>query len=98
MRVFRACPFRDSRRLAAEQFTVSQRAEFPAGREKCREFRRFSRFLRTSVSKTSANSAFCKRIPYADEQGIFSRRQGIFGREQGIWLEIEFRQRHIGIG
>ena len=47
-------------------------------------------FCETSVSKTSANSAFCKRIPYADEQGIISRPQGIFGREQGIWRKSKF--------
>jgi len=52
-------------------------AEFPGRREKCREFRRFSRFFRKFVSKTSANSAVCEIIPYALEQGIYSRVQGI---------------------
>ena len=46
-------------------FTISRRAEFPGGREKCREFRRICPFLQKNVSKTSANSAVCERIPYA---------------------------------
>ena len=35
-------------------------AEFPANREKNREFRRFGRFPRKSVSKSSVNSARCE--------------------------------------
>jgi hypothetical protein len=61
-------------------------------REKCREFRRFSRFLRKSLSKTSLNSVICEQIPYADEQGINLREQGIdsaFSTGAGIWREID---------
>src|SRR5277367_3372074 len=36
-----------------------RRTEIPANREKSREFRRFSRFLSKSVSKTSVNTAIC---------------------------------------
>jgi hypothetical protein len=71
-------------RLAANKFPVSFCVEFPAGREKRREFLRFRRFLRKSVSKTSAHSAICRRIPYAGEQGIISREQGIDFPEQGF--------------
>src|SRR5271156_6120941 len=52
-------------------------ADFPGGREKCREFRRFSRFLRESVSETSVDPGCCERIPCAIEQGIILREQGI---------------------
>src|SRR6202035_4318184 len=55
----------------------SGRAKFPGGREKCREFRRLSRFLQKFVSETPANTIVCERIPCAVEQGIFSRVQGI---------------------
>ena len=64
--------------------TISGRAKFPGGTEKCREFRRFSRFLRKSVSKTSANAKVCEQIPYADEQGIFLQALGISSAVQGI--------------
>jgi len=82
---FRACPV--SRQLGslaacANKFPVLFCVEFPGRREKCREFLRFSRSLRKSVSKTSANSEICRRIPYADEQGIISREQGI---KSGFW-------------
>jgi hypothetical protein len=69
--------------FAADELTVSRRADFPGRREKCREFRRFSRCFRKYIAKTSANSALCERIPYADEQGIFLPAQGINSREQG---------------
>jgi hypothetical protein len=59
-------------------FTSAERTKFPGRREKSREFLRFSRFLRKSVSKTSAKPASCERIPCADEQGIISREQGIY--------------------
>src|SRR5271155_5030590 len=36
---------------------IGKKPEFPGNRQKSREFFRFSRFLRTSVSKTYANSA-----------------------------------------
>jgi hypothetical protein len=55
---------------------VFRRTESPAYREKNREFRRFSRFLPKSVSKTSAESAVCKLSSCATEQGINSRQQG----------------------
>src|SRR5271154_5893735 len=34
--------------------------KFPGRREKCREFRRFGRFLRKCVSKTDANPVSCE--------------------------------------
>src|SRR5271170_5781314 len=42
--VFRACHKPDSRLLGSSTRSVNW-PEFPAGREKCREFRRFSPFL-----------------------------------------------------
>ena len=57
--------------------TSAERIKFPGRREKSREFLRFGRFLRKSVSKTSAKPVSCERIPYADEQGIISGAQGI---------------------
>ena len=90
MRVFRACPSSASLTAAAGEFTVFDGAEFPGGREKSREFCRFGRSLRKSTAKTSANSAICERIPYADEQGIFLPAQGINLREQGIRAKSEF--------
>jgi hypothetical protein len=59
-------------------FTITCRAKFPAGREKCREFRRISLFSRKSVAKRSAKSAICETIPYAGEQGIKLPQQGIY--------------------
>src|SRR5271156_5576236 len=62
MRVFRACPVPGGRRLAGLpwiEISESLSPEFPGRREKRREFRRISPFLRTSVSKTSANSVVC---------------------------------------
>src|SRR5271163_4950784 len=41
----------------------------PANREENREFRRFSRFLRTYVSKTSANSVRCERSSLRNRTG-----------------------------
>src|SRR5271163_2463336 len=55
-----------SRRLGTARFDGGSRLwdsivwEIPANREKNREFHRFSRFLQTTVPKTSANSAVCK--------------------------------------
>jgi hypothetical protein len=74
--------------------TISWRAKFPGRREKCREFRRFSRFLRKSVAKTPVDTIACEIIPYTGEQGIILREQGIssaFWAGAGIWLEIEPR-------
>ena len=77
MRAFRACTVPDRRLLGAHDSTTYRRAEFPGGREKCREFRRISLFLRKSVLRTCAISAICEKIPYAAEQGIFSGEQGM---------------------
>ena len=57
--------------------TIPWCAEFPGGREKCREFPRIQPFSAKSVAKTSANSDICERIPYAAEQGINSPEHGI---------------------
>jgi hypothetical protein len=45
--------------------------------KKSREFSPIQPFFATFVSKTFANAMVCRRIPYASEQGIFSREQGI---------------------
>ncbi|HEY3719241.1 MAG TPA: hypothetical protein VGL41_03780, partial [Roseiarcus sp.] len=45
-------------------------------------FRRIGRFLAESISKTAYPSVTCRRIPYADEQGIDSREQGIYSRSR----------------
>jgi len=61
-RVFRACSVPDSRLHGGLPWTDSGSAgkpEFPANREKYREFLGFSRLLRKSISKTSANSVVC---------------------------------------
>jgi hypothetical protein len=82
-------------RLALDQFPVCRRAEFPAGREKSREFFRFSRFLRKSVSKTSFFPGICEEIPYGSSREFICARTELvppFGPEQGIWRRIRLRQ------
>jgi len=69
--------------------TQSSRASEAPGRIPCWQGKtqgicRFSRFLRKSGSKTSANAMVCRRIPYASAQGIISREQGIHSALQGI--------------
>ena len=64
-----------SRRLGTARFDGGSRLwdsivwEIPANREKNREFHRFSRFLQTTVPKTSANSAVCKMSSLPDRTG-----------------------------
>jgi hypothetical protein len=58
--------------------------EFPANREINREFHQ-NRLLGVILNTdTRANSAACREIPYATEQGIFAQEQGISTVEQGI--------------
>jgi hypothetical protein len=106
MRVFRACPFVT---VGALLRINSRSPDVPnslvAGKN-AGNFADSAVFCEnlSLETKTSAKSVSCRRIPYADEQGIISRRQGIFGREQreqreqGIGAKIELRQRHIRVG
>ena len=96
MRAFEQAPFPTAGSLAARlgSFHVPEWPEFPGRREKCREFRRISPFLRKSISKTDANTIVYKIILYADEQGIFLPAQGIIRasrEQQGICREIDRR-------
>ena len=62
MRVFRACPVRDSRLLGGLpriNFTVPDVPNSLVAGKNAGNFAEFGRFLRKSVSKTSANSAIC---------------------------------------
>src|SRR5271156_944755 len=67
--LFRACLVPDSRLLGGSPSLLAGKN---AG-----NFADSAAFLQKYVTKTCANSAVCKRIPYADEQGILSRPQGI---------------------
>ena len=58
--------------------------EFPANREKNREFRRIRPLDAIRKADTRANSEACSENPYSAEQGIFATEQGICMREQGI--------------
>ena len=72
-----------------------RRTEIPAYREKNREFRRFSRFLPKSVSKTSAKSAVCKLSSLRDRTGNQFTTTGkqfrLIRPEQGIERQIDPR-------
>jgi len=74
---------------------VFQRTEIPAYREKNREFRRFSRFLPKSVSKTFAKSAVCKLSSLRDRTGKQFTTTGkqfrLIRPEQGIERQIDPR-------
>jgi hypothetical protein len=52
-------------------------AEFPANREKNREFRRIRVLCAFLKADTPENSKACSDIPYPTEQGIISAEQGI---------------------
>jgi hypothetical protein len=52
-------------------------AEFPANREKNREFRRIRTLDAILNTDTKAISNACGEIPYATEQGIIFTEQGI---------------------
>ena len=73
--------------------TSAERTKFPGRREKSREFLRFSRLLRKSVSKTSENPVSSEIIPCANERGIISGAQGIdsgFGAGAGNFARNRF--------
>ena len=59
-------------------------AEFPANREKNREFCRIPALEAALIANTRASSKACNEIPYATEQGNILEEQGIFAHEQGI--------------
>ncbi|MFZ2091999.1 MAG: hypothetical protein WAU99_09705, partial [Pseudolabrys sp.] len=68
---------------AVQVETVST-AEFPANREKNREFRQIRPLCEILKANTRAISKAFSQIPYATEQGIISAEQGILAREQRI--------------
>jgi hypothetical protein len=51
--------------------------KFPANREINREFRRIRLLDAILNADPQVNSAACREIPYATEQGIFAGEQGI---------------------
>jgi hypothetical protein len=55
--------------------------EFPANREKNREFRRICPPSAISKADTRASSETYSEIPYATEQGIILGEQGILKKE-----------------
>jgi hypothetical protein len=58
--------------------------EFPANREKNRDF---CKFLASGATKTANNGVVIGlpiRIPYSTQQGIILAEQGILARDQGI--------------
>jgi hypothetical protein len=59
--------------------------EFPANREKNREFPRIRAPDAILIADARAISTACSKIPYATEQGIIFTEQGILTKEQGIW-------------
>ncbi|MGC2115536.1 MAG: hypothetical protein WA656_13510 [Pseudolabrys sp.] len=59
-------------------------AEFPANREKNREFRQIRPLCEILKANTRAISKAFSQIPYATEQGIISAEQRILAQEQGI--------------
>jgi len=59
-------------------------SEFPANREKNREFGRIAVSVAPETVKSGAVAGLPKRIPYSTEQGIILAEQGILAREQGI--------------
>ena len=67
--------------VAFERVSASQ---FPANREKNREFRRIRALEVIFIADTRAISKACSEIPYATEQGIILTEQGILTKEQGI--------------
>jgi hypothetical protein len=58
-------------------------AEFPANREKNREFRQICPLCEILKADTRAISKAFSQIPYATEQGIISAEQGILGSGTG---------------
>jgi hypothetical protein len=64
-------------RLALDQFPVCRRAEFPAGREKSREFFRFSRFFAKIRLENIFFSRYLRGNSLRIEQGIYLRAHGI---------------------
>jgi hypothetical protein len=58
-------------------------AQFPANREKNREFRQIRPLCEIFKADTRANSEACSEIPCATEQGIISEEQGILGAGTG---------------
>ena len=60
-------------------------SQFPANREKNREFCQIRPLCEILKADTRANSEVSSEIPYATEQGIISAEQGILIQEQGIF-------------
>ena len=58
--------------------------EFPANREKNREFRQIRSLCEILKANTRAISKAFSKITYVKEQGIISAEQGILAQEQGI--------------
>jgi hypothetical protein len=58
-------------------------ANFPANREKNREFRKIASYGAPEIQNYGAVAGFLTRIPYRTEQGIISKEQGILAQEQG---------------
>ena len=69
--------------VAIEPVSASQ---FPANREKNREFSEFKAIARISVATKPMISGLLGQTPFAGEQGILSTEQGILTQEQGISL------------
>jgi hypothetical protein len=61
-------------------------SQFPANREKNREFRQICLLREILKADRRANSKALSRFPYATEQGIISEEQGILAPEQGFCL------------
>ncbi|MGA9456690.1 MAG: hypothetical protein WBV43_14615 [Pseudolabrys sp.] len=68
-----------SRKMVADAvaFEPVSTPEFPANREKNREFRQIRPLCEILKADTRANSKVSSEIPYATEQGIISAEQGI---------------------
>jgi hypothetical protein len=72
--------------VAAVAFEPVSTLEFPANREKNREFHQIRALGTILKADTRANSKACCEIPDAIEQGIISEEQGNLAREQGFCL------------
>ena len=66
--------------VAVEPVSASQ---FPANREKNREFSEFKAIARISVATKPMISGLLGQTPFAGEQGSFSTEQGIFDAGTG---------------
>ena len=70
-------------------------AQFPANREKNRDFRNSLLFLGPDAARVPMIWGHESRIPYSLEQGFFQKDQGISGSYQGNSVELVERRASI---